>query len=290
MKYLFLALRPKQWIKNLFIFLPLIFGKKLFVFPVNLNVSIAFFLFSIAAGAAYLINDIVDAERDKHHAVKHLRPIASGKISVRLALISTFVLSLLSIGLSFMLNMYFGLVIIAYLVFNLFYSKILKNSVIIDVFCIGGFFLLRIMAGGVVANINLSHWLLFMTFLLALFIGFIKRRQELMLLEEKAVTHRKVLTRYNIYFIDQVIAVITSSIAVVYMLYTVDARTISEFGNKHLMYTIPFVYYGIFRYLYLVHKRGKGEDPTHILLSDPKMQINLALWTSLCIAVIYFGI
>lgn len=290
MKYLFFALRPRQWIKNLFIFLPLIFGKKLFHFPTNLKVVFAFSVFSIAASAVYLINDIIDVEKDRLHPTKQLRPIASGKVSIKQAQIVALILSILSIAFSFLLDLYFGLVVLAYLVFNLIYSKFLKEAVIVDIFCIGGFFLLRIIAGSAVAGVEMSHWIIIITVLLALFLGFSKRRQELKLLERKVTSHRQVLTRYNTYFIDQMVTVITSSIVVVYMLYTVDARTVKEFGTKHLIYSIPFVYYGVFRYLYLIHKLHKDGDPTRILLSDRKMQLNLALWIIVCIFVIYFGL
>lgn len=288
MRYLFLALRPKEWIKNCLIFLPLIFGKKLFIFPTNLKSAAAFFLFSITASAVYLINDLIDLERDKLHPIKRLRPIASGKVNVKQAkYIATF-LGTLSIAFSFMLDYLFGCVVVAYHIFNLAYTKILKNIVIVDVFCLGIFFLLRLNAGSVLARVELSHWIVIMTVLLALFLGFNKRRQELELLQRKAPFHRQVLTKYNIYFIDQIITTITSSIVVSYILYTVDIRTIQEFGTKHLMYSIPFVYYGIFRYLYLIHKLKRFTDPTSILYSDTKMQLNLILWVMICIGVIYF--
>lgn len=286
-KYVFFSLRPKQWIKNLFIFLPLIFGQKLFVFPANLKTVIAFCLFSLAASAVYLVNDIIDIEKDKIHPTKRLRPIASGKVSIRQATITAFILGILSIALSFMLNVYFAYMVIIYIVFNFIYSKILKDAVIIDVFCIGGFFLLRIISGSVVAGVELSHWIIIMTVLLALFLGFNKRRQELKLLERKAIHHRRVLTKYSLYFIDQMIAVITSSIVVTYMLYTVDVRTVREFGTKNLMFSIPFVYYGIFRYLYLIHKIEKSDGPTQILLSDRMLQLSIVLWIVVCGAAIY---
>lgn len=289
-KYLFLALRPQPWIKNLFIFLPLIFGKKLFVFPSNLKSVIAFFIFSLAASAAYLVNDIFDREKDKLHPTKCKRVLVSGKITLKQAQLMAFTLSILSLVAAFILDIRFGGVIVTYLLFNLIYTKVLKEVVIIDVFCIGAFFLLRILAGSVVTEVKLSHWVIFMTVLLALFLGFNKRRQELRLLEEKAISHREVLAKYSSYFIDQMVAVITSSIVVVYMLYTVDARTIKEFGTNHLIYSIPFVYYGIFRYLYLIHKLRQEGDPTRILLSDGKMQLNLILWILVCVAVIYFGL
>jgi len=289
MKYLFFSLRPTQWIKNLFIFLPLIFGKKLFVYPANIKTVIAFFLFCMTASVVYLINDIIDIDKDKVHPTKRLRPIASGKVSISMARFTALILGVASVSLSFVLNLYFGVVVMAYLIGNVLYSTILKNLVIIDVFCITAFFYLRIKAGSVVATVDLSHWIIFMVILLALFLGLNKRRQELRLLARKSVSHRIVLTQYTPYFIDQMSAVITSSIVVVYMLYTIDARTVKEFGTDHLMYSIPFVYYGIFRYLYLLHKIRKEGDPSRILLSDKMMRINIALWIVVCIAVIYFG-
>ncbi len=286
-KYLFFSLRPKQWIKNLFIFLPLIFGQKLFVFPANLKTVIAFCLFSLAASVVYLVNDIIDIEKDKIHPTKCLRPIASGKVSIRQATVAAFILGIVSIALSFMLNVYFAYTVIIYIVFNFIYSKVLKDAVIIDVFCIGGFFLLRIIAGAIVAATGISHWIIIMTVLLALFLGFNKRRQELKLFEVKATYHRRVLTKYSLYFIDQMIAVITSSIVIAYMLYTVDARTVGEFGTNNLTFSIPFVYYGIFRYLYLIHKVKIDGDPTSVLLSDRMLQLNIVLWIVVCSAAIY---
>ncbi|MCF7908129.1 MAG: decaprenyl-phosphate phosphoribosyltransferase [Candidatus Omnitrophica bacterium] len=290
MKNFLYSIRPRQWIKNSFILLPLIFGKKLFSYPANLDAVIAMVLFSMTSGAVYLFNDLIDVRNDRVHPLKKFRPIASGKLSIANALIAAIILSFLSIGLAFVLNRYLGLVMLIYLLFNLIYTKVLKNFVIVDVFCVGGFFLLRIIAGSVATGIEMSHWIILMTVLLALFLGFIKRRQELIILQKKAVLHRKVLSKYSVYFIDQMIAVLTSSMVVIYMLYTVDTRTINAFGSNHLMYSLPFVYYGIFRYLYIIHQRFKHGDPTRILFADLKLQLNLALWCIVCILVIYFGI
>lgn len=205
-------------------------------------------------------------------------------------MIMAFALGSISSILSFWMDVYFGWLVIIYLIFNFLYSRILKEEVIIDVFCIGGFFLLRIVAGTIATNVEWSYWMSFMIVLLALFLGFNKRRQELNHFEESAKFHRRVLSKYNSYFIDQMISVVTSSIVVVYMLYTVDARTVRLFGTQHLIYSIPFVYYGIFRYLWLIHKMNRDGDPTSVLLSDEKMQINIILWGLVCIAVIYFGL
>ena len=290
LRYLFFSLRPKHWIKNLFIFLPLIFGKKLFSFPENVETAFAFFIFSLAASCAYLINDVWDYKKDKIHYAKRLRPIASGKITLKTAMIFALIIFFLSVSFAFMLNTSFGLIILIYLAFNGLYSKFLKEIMIIDVFCIGFFFLLRVIAGGVVASVELSSWVILITFLLALFLGFNKRRQELIFLGRKAVTHRFVLTKYSSYFIDQMVGVLTSSIVVVYMLYTMDAKTISFFGTRNLIWSIPFVYYGIFRYLYLIHKIRRDGEPTRILLSDKPMQLNLLLWIIVCVGIIYFKV
>lgn len=284
---LFLSLRPKQWVKNFFIFFPLIFGQKLFSFPSNLRTLEAFFLFSLAASAGYLINDIMDLKKDKFHPRTRVRPIASGKLSVFKAKTAAWVLGVVALAFSFLLDAPFGSIVALYFMVNILYSKTLKEKVILDVFCIALLFILRVVAGGVVAEVELSHWIIVMTGLLALFLGFNKRRQELKATHENALSHRKVLLDYNVYFIDQMIAIITSSIVVAYMLYTTDPRTTAFFGNRNIMLTIPFVYYGIFRYLYLIHKLNVGGDPTRILFRDKNTQLNLLLWLIVCVAVIY---
>ena len=290
MKYLFLSLRPRHWVKNLLIFLPLVFGMKLYDFLKDSKVILAFLLFSLAASAVYLINDIIDIEKDKLHPIKRLRPIASGKIGAKKALFAAVILGFLSAVFSFRLNVYFGWIIIIYLGFNLIYSGILKDLVIIDVFCIGVFYLLRISAGIVVAGVEMSYWIIIMTTLLALFVGFTKRKKELELLNFEVAQHRSVLNKYSPYFIDQMVMIITSSIVISYILYTVDARTIRELGTKNLIYSMPFVYYGIFRYLYLIQKIRKEDDPVVILFSDRMMQLNILLCVAVCIFVIYWKI
>ncbi|MBU0468565.1 MAG: decaprenyl-phosphate phosphoribosyltransferase [Candidatus Omnitrophica bacterium] len=288
MKHMFIAIRPKHWIKNMFIFLPLIFGKKLFISPLNTNTVLAFFLFSIAASAVYLMNDIIDCEKDKKHPAKKLRPIASGKISTNTAIITSILLGSIAIAGASFLSINFCSIIIIYLIANIIYSKILKEAVIIDVFCIAVFFFLRVLAGGIVAETEISHWLIIMTALIALFLGLNKRRQELLITDQNPQDRRVVLDKYSTYFIDQMIAVITSSVVISYMLYTVDERTVSVFGTKNLIYSVPFVYYGIFRYLYLIHKANADGDPTKLFLSDYKMQLNVILWLIVCAIVIYF--
>ena len=287
MKYLFFSLRPKHWIKNLFIFLPLIFAGKLILFPASLKTAITFCLFSLGASTAYLINDIIDLKIDRFHPTKRLRPIACGKVTLKQASIAVIVLGILSISLSFILDVGLGYILIIYLALNFIYSKYLKDKVIIDVFCIAIFFLLRILSGSIAAGVNPSYWIIIITVLLALFLGFNKRRQELKLFGHNAARYRHVLNKYNIRFIDRIITVITLLLLTTYALYTVSLRTTAVFGTKNLIYTIPFVYYGIFRYLYLIHKIKNDGDPTRVLLSDRKLQLNITLWIIVCILVIY---
>ncbi|HTL70102.1 MAG TPA: decaprenyl-phosphate phosphoribosyltransferase [Candidatus Eisenbacteria bacterium] len=284
------SLRPKQWIKNLFVFIPFIFGKRFFVQPYGFRALACFALFCLASSAVYLMNDIIDAPNDRSHRQKRHRPIASGRLGTGAALVTALLLSVVSVAAAFPLEPKLSAVIAVYLALNLFYTGYLKNIVIIDVFCIGLFFLMRVVAGTVTAQVALSHWMVFLIVLLAMFLGFNKRRQELVNEGVDAAARRSVLTKYSIYFIDQMIAVLTSSIVVVYMLYTVDQRTVNEFGTTHLIYSTPFVYYGIFRYLYIVIRRKEGEDPSLVLLKDGLMLVNLVAWIVVCMAVIYFRV
>ena len=283
-KYLIFAMRPYQWVKNFFIFLPLIFGQQLFNPTALLETAFMFCLFSLAASAVYLINDVVDLKSDKQHRIKRLRPLASEKITAFQAKITALILSSIAIPLSFILDTYAGWIIVIYMALNYAYMKIIKNIAIIDVFCIAAFFYLRILAGAVVSKVVLSNWIILCTFLIALFLVFNKRRYDLKLSRE----HRSNFAKYSRYFIDRVIFIISFSTVIAYILYTIDAETIERFGTNHLIYTVPFVCYGILRYLYLVHKKGLGGDPARILLNDNKILLNLILWIIACIAMIYF--
>jgi len=283
MKYLIIAIRPYQWIKNFFIYLPLLFGQQFFNGIVLLKTTVVFILFSLAASTVYLINDIIDLESDRKHPVKRLRPLASGKITTLHAKIIAFILGGVAVLFSFVLDIRIGFIIAAYLLLNFIYMMVLKNAFIIDVFCIGAFYYLRIQAGSVTSNVTLSNWIILCTLLLALFIGFNKRRYDLAVASKSKIVYSK----YTKYFIDRIISIISASIVMSYALYTMDQQIINRFGTQHIIYTIPFVYYGIFRYLYLVDKRGFGGDPTLALLKDWKMQLNLLLWIVACVAIIY---
>ena len=287
---LFYAMRPQQWIKNGFLFLPVIFGKSLLAASVFFNTAWGFVLFCMASSTVYLMNDILDIKKDRAHPAKRLRPLASGKIKIgeaRTLLLVTVIIALLGAA---MLDQRFFAIVLCYLVFNAAYSLLFKNWVILDVFCIAGFFLMRIYAGSVLSGVSLSPWIVMMTALLALFLGFSKRRQELKWLKVKAGKHRSVLARYDIYFIDQMISIITASVVIAYSLYTVDPRTVAIFKTHHLLYTVPFVYYGIFRYLYLIHVHNNEGDPTRVVLTDSPTRINLFLWLTMCVLIIYFGL
>lgn len=244
-----------------------------------------FFLFSLSASAVYLINDIIDIEDDKLHLEKRLRPLASGRITVSQAKSAAFILSVITISISFILDRYAMWIIVVYMALNYIYMIFLKKTVIIDVFCIGAFFYLRILAGSVINHIVLSDWIIVCAVLLALFLAFNKRRYDL-----KSSRNQFGFVKYNKYFIDRMISIVSSSIVITYVLYTIDTKTVERFGTTHLIYTVPFVYYGIFRYLYLTDKEGFGGDPTQVLFKDYNMLLNLLLWIITCIAVIYFKI
>jgi 4-hydroxybenzoate polyprenyltransferase len=263
----------------------------LFVYPHNLKTLVYFFVFSLASSAAYLVNDILDKEEDLSHPVKSLRPVASGKINMPWALAISFSLGLFSLGFSFWLSFNFGIVIAVYMFFNILYTKILKRIPIIDVFCIGLFFLLRIIAGSISSEVTLSRWIIIMVVLLAVYLGFNKRRQEVKISNSSGGGYKRfVLKRYNVVVIDKISDLTAMAILGAYLLYTVNIRTVKEFGSNHLLYTVPFVFYGVIRYRNLIRKSGEGEgDPTRIFTTDRVQQLNVLLWLFSCIGVIYFG-
>ena len=282
-KDVFLAMRPYQWIKNLFVFVPLLFGHRLFEVSAFLKTTWVFILFSFIASAIYLINDIIDLENDREHPDKRLRQLASGKITVLQAKITASILGVSALVCSFILDVRVTGVLIAYVVLNGLYMNFLKKEVILDAFCIGGFFYLRILAGSVSGEVILSNWLILCTILLALFLAFNKRHYDVRLGEKGSL----VKNNYSKYFIDRMVSILAASIVIAYALYAIDPKTTVKFGTDHLLYTIPFVYYGLFRYLYLIDKKRLGGDPTRILLHDHKMQVNLLLWIFACIGIIY---
>lgn len=278
------AMRPKQWTKNLLLFAAVIFAQKTFVPGYLLKSFYAFIIFCFLSGSVYLINDLVDIEKDKLHPIKKNRPLASGRIKVSFVVFSAIFITLVSLSCAFFLQPYLGWVALAYFLTTLSYTFKLKNIVIIDVIVIAIGFICRALAGIVVINVAISPWLLVCTFLLALFLALTKRRHELLLLDEKAHSHREILNEYLPEMLDQMISVVTSSTVMAYSLYTFTSG-----HSVYLMTTIPFVIYGIFRYLYLVHKRDFGGSPEAALLKDPPMLINIILWVVACSLILYFG-
>jgi 4-hydroxybenzoate polyprenyltransferase len=280
---LLLAMRPKQWTKNLFIFIALLFTGNI---PSSLaqtakirNVGIAcigFVLFCLISGAVYLMNDIVDREQDRLHPEKRHRPIASGRLPISIAIAASIVFGLGGVAASFLLNTKFGVVALVYYLLQFAYTWSLKHQVLLDVFTIAAGFVLRAVAGAVAIEVSISVWLLVCTLQLALFLGFGKRRHELVSLAEGARDHRKILEHYNVPFLDQLISICLAGLTVSYALYSITSPTAIQ--NPKLVMTLPNVLYGIFRYLYLIHIEHKGGSPESIVLEDRPMQINILLW------------
>lgn len=288
MKMIFISLRPKQWVKNLFVFAALLFSGNIFIQVKVLQSVLGFIYFCLISSAVYLMNDVIDRHKDKLHPLKSKRPIALGKISPSFALSVGIGLTLISlIGIAYMQNVYLLGIICAYFFLNVFYSTVLKNEVILDVISIALGFELRVWAGAVIIDIEPSVWLQVCTFLLALFIGFAKRREERFSLRAFASEHRGVLSRYRIGFLDQLIAICGGVIILAYSLYTLSPEILRRFNGKFMIYTVPFVVYGVFRYLYLMYMHRESGDPTEIITSDIPLIINLALWLFVIILIIY---
>ncbi|MBA4311313.1 MAG: decaprenyl-phosphate phosphoribosyltransferase [Chlorobiaceae bacterium] len=286
-RYIVASMRIQQWIKNLFIFAALIFSGNLF-YLIDLYLTIGgFILFSLVSSGVYLFNDIVDIEKDKLHPVKSQRPLPSGKLSPKTAFVVSVVLIVFGISISYLLQPNFALVLLLYLILNIWYSYQLKTFVILDVMTISAGFVMRVIGGAIIIGVPTSEWLIICTILLSLFLGFSKRRHELLILERHANTHRPVLEHYSPYFLDQMIGIVTATTVMSYALYTISEETIHKFGTKNLIYTVPFVLYGIFRYLYLVHKKEGGGNPTKIMVTDPPLIVNLILWIVSAIIIIY---
>ena len=280
------TMRPKQWPKNVFIFTALVFVEKLFTPSPLLKTIAAFILFCLTSSAVYLINDVADIEKDRQHPTKRLRPLPSGQLKPSVAIAAGVLIPLVTLPLSFLLDFYFGLVALAYLLTMIVYSFILKNIMILDVLTIAAGFVLRAVAGAVVISVPISPWLYVCTTLLALFIAISRRRHELVLLAENANEHRASLNEYSLPLLDQMIAVVTSAAIIAYSLYTFSAPNLPP--NHAMMLTIPFVLYGLFRYLYLIHVENKGGTPEEIFLSDLPLIIDLGLWALAVIAILYF--
>ena len=293
------AIRPRQWTKNLALFVGLVFAQRLFSVSSFERVALAFVAFCLASSIIYLLNDLLDLENDRQHPAKRHRPLASGSLPVSWAVVSMGILLLACAGLTSLIftlpveadtfarfggaNLLFAATISSYLILMVLYSIRLKHIVLLDVFIIASGFVLRILAGAVVIPVSISPWLYLVTILLSLFLALNKRRHELVLLQEQASNHRQILKEYSLPMLDQMITIVTAATFMSYSLYTFQGPT----GNHRLMFTIPFVLYGMFRYLYLVYMRMEGGSPEEVLLRDRHMLVTVVLCITIIIAVLY---
>ncbi len=285
LRLIVVSMRPRQWLKNGVVLAALVFSLR-FTDPVSVARALAAVaVFCLLSGAAYLANDVLDRERDRSHPIKKDRPIASGRLAVSTALVAAGVLAAGALALSVLLDLggggegwLFTPIVVAFLVLQVFYSVVLKHAVILDVLTLSAGFVLRTVAGARVIDVPISSWLLICAFLLAVFLALCKRRHEVLLLEGGADIHRPTLGEYSPALLDQMIAVVTSSTLVAYALYTLAPETQAKFGTDDLKYTIPFVLYGIFRYLYLAYRKDLGGSPEMALLGDAPLLADIAAY------------
>jgi 4-hydroxybenzoate polyprenyltransferase len=282
------AIRPEQWLKNGFVLSPLVFSGRALIWDAQWRALVTFAAFCVVASAVYLMNDVIDREADRLHPRKASRPVASGAIRPRSALAAAIVLGMAGVAAGFVAGVGVAVVLLSYLALNVLYGAWLKNVVIVDVFAIAAFFIMRLVAGSVAIAVRPSIWLLLCGGLLALYLGFAKRRHELVLLGLGSHTHRAVLASYSTVFLDQLSVVLLSVTIVSYIMYTVESETAQLVGTETLSYSTAFVLYGVLRYLYLVH-RNEGGNPTETLLTDRALMAAVLLWAIYCGAVIYLA-
>jgi 4-hydroxybenzoate polyprenyltransferase len=291
-------IRVHQWIKNVFVFVPELFSLHLFDKDYFETTLLAFLVFCLASSAIYVINDLVDIESDRAHPVKKDRPLPSGAISQTAAMITASILLILVFWLMMYFNTEFILLVVAFVVLNVLYSFWLKNLVLLDIFSIAAGFMIRVLAGAFVIQVPISSWLLLTTMFISLFLGVMKRRSELVLVTENlrqktdnadqaGSQSRKVLAQYSLNFADQMATIAATGVIVCYALYTVAPRTVTIFQTERLIYTTPFVVFGIFRFMYLEYINGKGENTTRALATDLPMIINVILYSIATVMIIY---
>ena len=281
------SLRPRQWVKNLFVFAGVVFGQKLLT-PALFSAFGAFLIFCGLSGAVYLLNDVADREQDRLHPEKRNRPVAAGRLPAGVAVIAAVVLIGVGLGASFLISGRFALTALAYVVLLSAYSAWLKHLVIVDVLVVAIGFVLRAVAGALAVQVAISGWLLICTILLALFLALGKRRHEVISLESEAVRHRAILAEYSAALLDQMIAVVTASTVTAYALYTMSPETVAKFHTALLPATLPFVLYGVFRYLYLLYQRQIGGNPSDAVLHDRALLLNTLLWMASVLLIIYW--
>ena len=282
------TMRPRQWPKNAIIYAGLVFDGQLFQPDAFLQVTLGFFLLSLVASTIYIINDLVDIEADRQHPRKKFRPLPSGQLPQRLAVIAAVIIPIFTLAFTLTYNPEFAVVLITYFVIHILYSFWLKNIVIIDILAITAGFVLRVAAGVVLVDVaNFSPWLYACTGLLALFLAIGKRRQELVLLAENAQNVRVTYKDYNLPLLDEMLRFVTTGTFVAYLLYTVEAETIKVADTNLALITVPFVLYGLFRYMYLIHVRNEGSAPDEVLLQDRPLLISILLWGLTFVIILY---
>jgi len=286
-KGILISMRPWQWAKNLFLFTGLLFSKNLFQTSLLVRVAEGFILFCLAASSIYIYNDIQDRLEDRRHPIKGLRPLAKGTVKVPQAYGASILLAGVALVLGFVLDRVFSAFLLVYLLLNLAYSLKIKEIVILDVMFVASGFFLRVLAGTTLAGVTPSDWLIICTITLSLFVGFSKRRNELVLLGENADYQRKVLKHYSISFLEQMISIMTACSIMSYILYTVSPETVERFGTRNLVFTVPFVLFGIFRYFYLIYLRKMTENPIDLILKDIPSLLNVLLWLGAVLLIIY---
>ena len=280
-------MRPAQWAKNLFVLAPLVFGGLLLSAGAVARALLAVVAFCCASSAVYLVNDLRDREEDRRHPLKRLRPLAAGTLSVSAAVAAVAALGAVALGLAVWLGRSFAFILLGYFLLNLLYTLWFKHMVILDVMSISLGFVLRVEAGAQAMAVEVSRWLFLCTIFLALFLAFSKRRHEITLLAGEASSQRPVLDHYSPAFLDQMINVVTASSVVSYALYCVAPETVEKYHTQDLVFTIPLVLYGIFRYLYLMYQRPGERNPTEAILRDPPFLINILLWGLVVVWIVY---
>ncbi len=283
------SMRPKQWVKNFLVFAGVIFAQK-WTDPVELGRTIGGFVaFCLVSGGVYIINDILDRDKDRSHPQKRFRPIASGRLPVLPSALAGGVAVAIGILGGFALEWRFGIVIFAYFLLQIAYSFSLKRIVVLDVMVVATGFALRAISGTFVVHVELSPWLFVCAILLALFLALAKRRHELLFLEGGGISHRTVLGKYSETLLDQMIAVATSATVITYCLYTIAPETVKKFGSHNLIFTVPFVLYGIYRYLYLVYRKEEGGAPEKVLFTDGPLIVDIGLWLISVLVILFLA-
>ena len=283
------TLRPHHWIKNTFVFAPLVFSGRFTQINMCLKATLAFISFCMVSSAIYAINDVCDRFEDRQHPIKKLRPVASGAMAPALAILMSVILMIFGLALVGFLNRPIMLIVLLYIVINIAYSLSIKHIAILDVLTIAAGFVLRIVGGGMAISVIPSYWLILCTVMISLFLGFTKRRVELLAVDPEQNNSRPVLKEYSIAFLDQVISMVTGTTILAYALYTVDAHTQMVLGSRAMLLTLPFVIYGLLRYIYIIYHLKQGADPTETLLHDIPTIINIFLWIATSLLVVKYG-